>query len=579
MQKCNKDRKIEIILTVMIAFFAIITVLRSFYTVDITDESFIYAETLLMLKGNVPYAINATDVSGMCFLILPFAFIYKIIVPSLAGIVLFLRLCFSTLRLVVVLFVYRILRRRNNKIPSLLVAMLLTVWYYFTNYFSYNSNAIWLLILVSVWLYDLHDANANKKTYIQIFFAGFLSAFAVFAHPFSAVPVALFVILLICFVKKESKLKYVLLYCGGGLLVAFTVLFIIVCKTSFFKFYSGLRILSLVVKQSESFSKIQVWILYFARYRWLFATILVIFLITYFITKKINKIDNFYLAVSVAFLSGSIFSLVTFFIMGFDLQIVGCYFGSVGLLLSLLIGVIKREKLVLFISLPFFLFLILELSGQRNGGDTLHPSLAVPTLIAVILLAYRSSDKYARWILGMAVVLVSLQLLYADVVFSYRDNPIKTLNVKVEDGVYKGLMTSEIRAKSVVEIENWIERETNDCDSVMFRDNVPFAYLMYKGHTPELQAWDMLNYSAGWKKNAKIMYNNFKNRGEYPKRIIYIDFGRDECLSIETEYEFNDWVNAYYNFVKEEQVNDMFRAKIYDYNGTFDGDYSKWTNF
>ena len=267
MQKCNKDRIIEIILTVMIAFFAIITVLRSFYTVDITDESFIYAETLLMLKGNVPYAINATDVSGMCFLILPFAFIYKIIVPSLAGIVLFLRLCFSTLRLVVVFFIYRILRRKNNKIPSLLVAMLLTVWYYFTNYFSYNSNAIWLLILVSVWLYDLHDANANKKTHIQIFFAGFLSAFAVFAHPFSAVPVALFVILLICFVKKESKLKYVLLYCGGGLLVAFTVLFIIVCKTSFFKFYSGLRILSLVVKQSESFSKIQVWILYFARLR------------------------------------------------------------------------------------------------------------------------------------------------------------------------------------------------------------------------------------------------------------------------------------------------------------------------
>ena len=379
--------------------------------------------------------------------------------------------------------------------------------------------------------------------------------------------------------KKESKLKYVLLYCGGGLLVAFTVLFIIVCKTSFFKFYSGLRILSLVVKQSESFSKIQVWIVYFARYRWLFATILATFLITYFITKKINKIDNFYLAVSVAFLSGSIFSLVTFFIMGFDLRIVGCYFGSVGLLLSILIGVIKREKLVLFISLPFFLFLILELSGQRNGGDTLHPSLAVPTLIAVILLAYRNSDKYARWILGMAVVLVSLQLLYADVVFSYGDDPIKTLNVKVEDGVYKGLMTSEIKAKSVVEIENWIARETNDCDSVMFRDNVPFAYLMYKGHTPELQAWDMLNYSAGWKKNAKIMYNNFKNRGEYPKRIIYIDFGRDECLSIETEYEFNDWVNAYYNFVKEEQINEMFRAKIYDYNGAFDGDYSKWTNF
>ena len=90
---------------------------------------------------------------------------------------------------------------------------------------------------------------------------------------------------------------------------------------------------------------------------------------------------------------------------------------------------------------------------------------------------------------------------------------------------------------------------------------------------------EMLNYSAGWKKNAKIMYNNFKNRDEFPQRIIYIDFGYDDCLSIETEWEFNDWVNSYYDFVEEEQINEMFRAKIYNYNGSFDGDYSKWTNF
>ena len=579
MRKCDKEKKIKIILTVMIVIFAIITVLRSFYTVDITDESFIYAETLLMLKGNIPYAINATDVSGMCFLILPFAFIYKLLVPSLTGIVLFLRICFSVLRLLVIYFVYRILKKKNETIPSLLVSLLLTVWYYFTNYFSYNSNSIWLLVLISVWLYDLHMEDSSKKTYIELFITGCLSAFAVFAHPFAAVPVFAFVILLFIFVKRGYKIRYSLAYCSGGIFVGIVVLAIIVIKTSLFKFYSGLRILSIVVKQSESFDKFYAWGGYFATYGWLYLIVLLGLAIGIIVAKKREVETKLEFALCVALIIGVFYSFIVFVATGINLRTVGCYFGSIGILLSFIAGIAKKEKMFAFISLPFFLFLVLELSGQRNGAETLHPALAVPTLIAVILVVYKNSACLERWMIGIAAVAIAVQFLYADVIYSYRDDPITSLHSKVEDGVYKGLITSEQRSECLPELERWINDATADCDSVMFRDNVPFAYLMYKGHTPELQAWDMLNYSAGWKKNAKIMYNNFKNRDEFPQRIIYIDFGYDDCLSIETEWEFNDWVNSYYDFVEEEQINEMFRAKIYDYNGTFDGDYSKWTNF
>jgi len=579
MKRCNISKIIEISLTVMIAVFAVITVLRSFYTVDITDESFIYAETLLMLKGNIPYALNATDVSGMCFLILPFAFVYKLFIPSLSGIVLYLRLCFSILRLLVVYFVYRILRRKNEKIPSLLAFLLFTVWYYFTNYFSYNSNAIWLLILVSVWLYDLHLDKNGKKTYIQLFFSGFFSAFAVFAHPFSAIVVIVFVVLLLVFARKESKIKFTILYCVGGLLVAFSVLSIIVIKTSFIKFYNGLRILSIVIKQSESFDKLYVWKNFIICYRWLYVTIIIAFLVGLFLAKKITVKDRIGYAVCLALACGTLFSLGHFIASGFNLREVGCYFGSMGMLLSLIIGFVKKEKMLLFTSLPFIIFVTLELSGQRNGAELLHPSLAFPTLVAVVLTIYRNDERLLQGIIVTISILIAGQLLYADVIYSYRDDPISTLDTKVEGGVYRGLRTSGKRAICLPEMEDWLEKETKGCDSIMFRDNVPFAYLMYKGHTPELQSWDILNYSAGWKNNVKIMYNNFINRGEYPKRIIYVDYGYNDCLSIETDYEFNKWVDAYYDFVKEEQINEMFRVKIYDYNGTFDGDYSKWTNF
>ena len=579
MKKCNITKRIEIVLTVMIAIFAVITVLRSFYTIDIADESFIVAETLLMLKGNIPYAINATDVSGMCFLILPFVFIYKLLVPSLAGIVLYLRLCFSVLRLIVVFLVYKIIRRKNKKIPSLSVALLLTVWYYFTNYFSYNSNAIWLLILVSVWVYDLHAESPCKKVYFQIFVAGILSAFAVFAHPFSAVPVALFACLLLLFTEKGLKIKYAGSYCAGGLFVAFSVLAIIVIKTSFMNLYNGLRILSIVVKQSESFSKIVVWKNYMIRYGLFFAVLILGFVVGFICAKKRgleNKVD---FAAILSMAIGTFYTLLYFLITGFNLRLLGCYLGSMGILLSLILGLAKKEKMFLFTSLPFLLFVVLELSGQRNAAEVLHPSLAFPTLIAVVLVTFKGANRTARWIQCTAVIIMATQLLYADMIFTYFDDPISTLNSRVESGVYKGLISSEEKAKCLPQMETWIDMETEDCDSVLFRDNIPFAYLMYKGHTPELQSWDILNYSARWKKNAKIMYNNFKNRGEYPKKIIYIDYGYDDCLSIETDYEFNDWVNAYYDFVKEEQLNEMFRIKVYDYNGTFDGDYSKWTNF
>lgn len=579
MKKCSADRKIIILLEVMIVVFSVITVLRSFYTVDITDESFIYAETLLMLKGNIPYAINATDISGMCFLILPFVYFYKLVVPSLAGIVLFLRLCFSVIRIVVIYFVYRINRHKNEKIPCLLVSLLLTVWYYISNYFSYNSNAIWILILVSVWLYDIHVESASIKNYISFFFAGVLSAFAVFAHPFSAVPVALFVVLLLVFAEKGNRLKYAGLYCGGGLFIAFSVLVVIVKKTSIFKFYSGLRILSLVIKQSESFSKIAVWVRFFDQYKWLYLVAVATFFVTYIVTEKKGIEDCENLSINVSLFSGTVVSFLTFAITGFDLRVVGCYFGSLGILLSLITGIVKKNNMVLFISLPFFLFLVLELSGQRNGGELLHPSLATPTLMAVILLGYSDSKLLSRCVLVASVIFISTQLLYADVIFTYRDDAIRMLDTRVENGVYEGLITTGTKANCIVEMEEWIAEATSDCDSVLFRDNVPFAYLMYKGNTPELQSWDMLNFTARWKNNAKIMYNNFKNRGEFPKRIIYIDYGRDDCLSIETEWKFNEWVNAYYDFVKEEHVNEMFRVKIYDYNGTFDGDYSNWTNF
>lgn len=63
-----------------------------------------------------------------------------------------------------------------------------------------------------------------------------------------------------------------------------------------------------------------------------------------------------------------------------------------------------------------------------------------------------------------------------------------------------------------------------------------------------------------------------------PDKIIYVDFGRDPNLSIEDpEFRYNDWVNAYYDLVEDVNLNGTYRRiMVYQYNGTFDGDYQYW---
>lgn len=63
-----------------------------------------------------------------------------------------------------------------------------------------------------------------------------------------------------------------------------------------------------------------------------------------------------------------------------------------------------------------------------------------------------------------------------------------------------------------------------------------------------------------------------------PDKIIYVDSGRDDRLSIlNPEFRYNDWVNTYYDLIDDVSLNETFtRVMVYQYNGKFDGDYQWW---
>ena len=65
-----------------------------------------------------------------------------------------------------------------------------------------------------------------------------------------------------------------------------------------------------------------------------------------------------------------------------------------------------------------------------------------------------------------------------------------------------------------------------------------------------------------------------------PDKIIYIKCNaeRDWILSVQDSgWKYNQWIESYYDLVERVELNDTFPLiLVYQYNGTFDGDYQRW---
>ena len=205
-------------------------------------------------------------------------------------------------------------------------------------------------------------------------------------------------------------------------------------------------------------------------------------------------------------------------------------------------------------------------------------SAAIPALAFAILIIYHSGWSPVRLLLMIGTLGVTAAMVMNTYQYVYRDSEIGKLNYKVESGVYKGLYTTEERGRDVMELEAFLNQSVEETEYYAFRDNVPAGYLMmHKGIMCDRSTWDCLQYTYGKTAQANL-YAYYQRRGIIPNKIIYVDFGRDKQLSIDTEgFPYNAFVKAYYGMTGETKLNTTFKqVKLFEYNGTFDGDYDKW---
>ena len=571
---------------------AIVMFIRVFYGTELTDEAYYVSDAIAMVHGNIPYAYNNYSYgTGSAFLLIPLVFIYELLVPSNEGIFLFTRICYIFFWYAALLFGYRILRRDFKKSSALLVTGFLipyagggTIFN-----FSYNTVPCALSYIAGLTIYDAVE-HKNKFYAIKLYFSGFLMGIAFFAQPGYAIAIATFAAIILFRGKGlKDKVRDLSLCLAGGITEILMVVIPIMIQSSPAKLIAGIRYKfnpypTGTMYSRTTKSRIDVIVGMYKQYLPLMVCIflfVLLFSLRYIREedKKLSKKEYVLLAASAA-----IFLLTAFFcrsqssVYTDNVNMYWGFVGSIGMAVLLLTFDFKKYPIILYLGIYPVLFSIVEVVVVDSEASISRYVAAVPVMAVYLLIMLNKKSELIRIIATVSVVACILSMGIIGFRYIYRDEHFSALDYQVGSGVYKGLYTSEARAHDLPELEEYLNSIVEDGEYYAFRDNVPAAYLMmHHGIMCDKATWDCLNYS--YKKNAPAqLYEYYQRREAFPEKYIYIDYGRDEQMSIEEDgFLFNEFIDSYYTKTADFELNSTFsHVIVYEYKGGFDGDFDYW---
>ncbi|MCM1232524.1 MAG: glycosyltransferase family 39 protein [Ruminococcus flavefaciens] len=570
------------LLSVICIIIAALMFFRVLFGIDITDESYYYADALAAVRGNLPYAFNTSNACGMTIIMAPFAYIYQLLVPSLEGYFLYMRVCFVVFQMVILGIVYFQLKPLIGRTPVLLAMISFIAYYGHIQSFGYNNSSFFSIFCSCALIYSAilnSEGNRNER---KLFFAGVMSAIGVLSHPLYAPSIVVLFFLLLFYSDRKSKIKNVIFYSIGGISEICVVFISIIAQVGVKSFLIGMDVLLFHRLHFKKVEKALIFRDMFLTFKPLWLMLLLVFLCVYVILACWEKISHSETNVknkSMEALSIGIIVDVIYIGLKVDSNI-PCHLGIVSLLVFVILAVICRDRLIFIFGMPYVSFFICECMFTSTGNVLGRSQYAYPIMFAAICLLYKMEKndiKVTSILIGVSLAVV---LVRSDYQYAYGDAATNMLTYQVPQGIYKGVFTEKDNAVNIMEVEEYIKKNTSPNEKISFRDNVPFAYLMSEGEMWDIRTWDAMQYtySKAFEVNDPAnLYIYYYNRGDIPDKYIYIDFGRDEFLSLEdTTWKFNRWIESYYTLVSEDIINEQFSAKIYINNGEFNNDFEKW---
>lgn len=532
------------------------------YGIDLTDETWYVAEPYIVSQNAIPFVDNWTQAPGFT---LPVALLFHLFVSfthGTEGIVLFSRLLYVFWLITVLLIAFYFL---GHSFSGTCYIALFPLMFPGLNLYdiNYNSLGIIYLLLVLVLMLFTEEKHGNKKLMFTSFMAGFILARTIIGAPCTIL--AWIILIFLCMMQKQwAKLRSFLL---GTIAAAVAVVGWCCLKGGIKDFIKGLWIW---LNDSAYFKVVAKHTLandltYLASFcKPFLLSLLISFLFRKFFYKYTKMI---YCYLAVLFLWGlkSAFMIPS----GYNsIKALVKYLWFIPFVVLLAVKMNSfQKKIVINICIFNVIYFVIYLFASFSniyGFIAREYWLYIPSVFSMVLLLHMVKDNigvaYLGWYAGILLMgFLTVKIAYEDV---YRDVSIDCQNAVVSSGIWKGCYTTAERAQAVETLEHYIRSVTSEGDDILFLDQVPFGYLMSNGKACTPTASDPMLYSYNVN-NEEIMFDYFLYHNKIPNKIIYIDFGRDETLSIDAVWNFNAFVVDNY-FLKDVYATENYTGNEYE---------------
>lgn len=598
MKNKTQNAIVNIMALVMIGIILLLTIVRLFYGVELTDEAYAVAETYMVSKGALPFVNNWSQMPGFTLLLAPFVQIYTTIVGGTDGIFLFFRFLSFFINLITAMIIAYLLKDYvKNRVLSLLLVMIYlgaSGWDYVL---AFRGDRLAIdLSAIGAWLLATFFSE-NREKAIKPFISGVLLALSVLSYPTFAIAFVFYVIVIVylCF-KKKKEFKTLLWFLAGAALATIVIIGYLAINSSLTDIVQGIRyclkdVAYFQLKTTED-AKLIGYITDMARQiiLWLILSIisLCIYLIVCFVfaRNRVFKIDEVYYSIKRIFVNRLILlSLISGICLYAVLQIgrfrtadhtqISLYIVTITTLaVPFLFPFIKLEKrlcsyLMGFIWFPTVIWVIITGIGTYADmwrRNSLLKNAAFLLGVFVVFAVYETftlsfngheSNKnrydYAKVVPVFILMIITGSYLFNSYTYVYRDESIWKLNTMVSEGPYKGMITTETRTKGLAELDHIIDQYVNEDDYILAMDNDPFIYLMSNGHVCSPSTWDEALYSYGFDQ-PDLYYDYFSVTNTEPTKIIYFNYGHVETMSVDVDYKFNEYVYTNYDLLYENRA-------------------------
>ncbi len=587
-----------IIIMLEVTFF---TILKLSFGVELTDEAYSVAESYLVSKGALPFVDNWSQMPGWTLLTAPFVKLYTIINHDTEGIFAFFRLLTFFINVVTAFIVFILIK---DLVDNPFYRLLSVVIFFGASGlvgmgpFRGDNLMIDLYAVGSVMLSKEFVKNVYNK--INVFICGIIFALAVLCYPvFISIYIYLVLFMIYMIARKKQKIDFVASFVFGSVFTAIIVVGYLMQKNGLAGIIHGIKcILSDVTYfriEHEGVAKIPSYFILMISKN---AVLLIgLSICTFFSVcikrlrrKKDRQITNVYdESISISFgLLDKIFLLSVFTTL-----CVCCFyqvikFGTVDngnvyiysityqfIVTLYVFPFIKKYKkyaqaLLSVVWIPSAILVVI--TGVSTNAPIINRHFLFENTVFVLVLffiwawndnantvdihnsecriANKLNDIIVPFLPAFLVMTITFVNLFNSYSLFYREPSFRELTERVDEGVYKGLKTTEARARGIEELERVLKLYTNEDDYVLAMDNCPFIYTMIESHACTPSSWDMTLYSYGFNE-PQLYYDYFDVTGIEPSKIIYFNYGRDAVLSIDTEYMFNEFVESKYCLIYE----------------------------